>query len=161
MVNLLRMKPGSRKSPLYTENPEQSFAMVAEQLHTGWLNASDRIAHIRKGMPVSALEGLARRMQVPVKAVLLLVRMPQTTYNKRKAEAALLDTATTEWLMNLNDLLDLGMEVFNREEAKFIHWLQKPNISLGGPSPFTLLDTFTGIREVQRALVRLEYGNLA
>ena len=135
--------------------------MVAEQMHLGWANSTERIQQIRQGMPVSTLEGLARRMQVPVKAVLALLNMPQTTYNKRKSESALLDAAAAERAMNVSDLIELGLEVFNHEEAKFIHWLQKPNLSLGGPSPFTLLDTFTGMREVQHALVRLEFGNLA
>lgn len=43
----------------------------------------------------------------------------------------------------------------------FQRWLQKPNLSLGGKSPESMLDTMTGINEVKFCLNRLEFGNLA
>jgi len=61
----------------------------------------------------------------------------------------------------LTELIDFGLEVFNQEENKFLRWLKKPNLSLGGTTPESLLDTTTGIQEVKNCLNRLEYGNLA
>ena len=57
--------------------------------------------------------------------------------------------------------MDFGSEVFNNEEDKFQRWLKKQNISLGGNSPESLLDSATGIQEVKNCLYRIEYGNLA
>ncbi|WP_199856339.1 antitoxin Xre/MbcA/ParS toxin-binding domain-containing protein [Lunatibacter salilacus] len=53
------------------------------------------------------------------------------------------------------------MKVFNDEENKFQRWLVKPNLSLGGNSPDSLLDTTTGIDEVRFAVNRIEFGNFS
>jgi uncharacterized protein (DUF2384 family) len=39
--------------------------------------------------------------------------------------------------------------------------LKKPNLSLGGNAPESMLDSITGIQEVRNCLNRIEYGNLA
>jgi putative toxin-antitoxin system antitoxin component (TIGR02293 family) len=51
--------------------------------------------------------------------------------------------------------------IFNNENEKFQRWLKKPNLSLGGKSPESLLDTTTGIDEVNYCLNRIEYGSFA
>jgi uncharacterized protein (DUF2384 family) len=61
----------------------------------------------------------------------------------------------------ISELVDYGKEVFNNEEEKFQRWLKKANLSLGGNSPESLLDTITGIDEIKFCLNRIEYGNLA
>jgi uncharacterized protein (DUF2384 family) len=45
-------------------------------------------------------------------------------------------------------LIDFRLAVFNNEEEKFQRWLKKPNLSIGGSSPESMLDTITGINEV-------------
>ena len=60
-----------------------------------------------------------------------------------------------------SELIDFGNEVFNNEIEKFQRWLKKNNVSLGGNTPESLLDTTTGIQEVKNALNRIEFGNLA
>ncbi len=67
----------------------------------------------------------------------------------------------SELILLLTELTDFGIEVFNEEEEKFQRWLKKPNVSLGGSTPGSLLDTATGIQEVRNALNRIEYGNMA
>ena len=61
----------------------------------------------------------------------------------------------------LNELIDYDIAVFNNEEEKFQRWLKKPNVALGGHSPDSLLDTATGIDEVNNCLNRIEFGNFA
>jgi putative toxin-antitoxin system antitoxin component (TIGR02293 family) len=63
--------------------------------------------------------------------------------------------------MNREKLLKYGIEVFNSEIDKFSNWLTKPNHSLGGKAPNSLLDTPQGIREVKNCLDRIEYGNFS
>jgi len=87
--------------------------------------------------------------------------MPQTTYNKKKREQALLGRRDSELVLVLAEVLDYGIEVFNFEKEKFHHWLKKPNISLGGMSPESLFDSVTGVAEVKLALDRIEYGIFA
>jgi len=126
-----------------------------------WTNKIERVGIIRQGIPYSSIEIISQRLNRPVKSVLSIVGMPQTTYNKKKSEHSLLDSRSSELIVLISELIDYGKEVFNNEEDKFQRWLKKPNLSLGGNSPESLLDTITGIDEVKFCLTRIEYGNLA
>lgn len=120
-----------------------------------------KIETIRKGLPFDSIEVISHRINRPVKAVLSLLDMPQTTYNKKKNENSRLDHRNSELIILISELIDYGTMVFNNEIEKFQRWLKKPNSSLGGLEPESLLDTVTGIQEVKYALHRLEYGNFA
>ncbi|NGM61280.1 DUF2384 domain-containing protein [Sphingobacterium sp. SGG-5] len=126
-----------------------------------WINMLDRVQIIRNGLPFEAIEELSKKINIPVKSVLSIIRMPQTTYNKKKNEQSLLDSHNTELILLIKELISYGVDVFNGEEQKFQRWLKKPNISLGGYAPDSLLDTVTGIQEVRSCLDRLEYGVFA
>ena len=59
------------------------------------------------------------------------------------------------------ELINYGIEVFNKEEDKFQRWMKKPTNSLGNNTPESLLDSVAGIQEVRNCLNRIEFGNLA
>ena len=139
-----------RKSTLYSGGKEYS-----------WSNKLERVGVIRSGIPYDSIEEISRRLNNPVKSVLAIVGIPQTTYNKKKSEHLLLDSRDSELVILINELIDYGLEVFNHEEEKFQRWLKKPNLSIGGSTPENMLDTMTGINEVKFSLNRLEFGNLA
>ncbi len=126
-----------------------------------WSNKIERVSVIRAGIPYDSIEVVSKRLNNPVKSVLAIIGIPQTTYNKKKSEHSLLDSRDSELVILINELIDYGLEVFNNEEEKFQRWLKKPNLSIGGNSPESLLDTITGINEVKFSLNRLEFGNLA
>nr|WP_314898322.1 antitoxin Xre/MbcA/ParS toxin-binding domain-containing protein [uncultured Flavobacterium sp.] len=126
-----------------------------------WSNKLERVSVIRAGIPYDSIEVISRRLNNPVKSVLAIVGIPQTTYNKKKSEHLLLDSRDSELVILINELIDYGLEVFNNEEGKFQRWLKKSNLSIGGNSPESMLDTITGINEVKFSLNRLEFGNLA
>jgi putative toxin-antitoxin system antitoxin component (TIGR02293 family) len=126
-----------------------------------WSTQMDRVNIIRKGLPYESFEVLSKRADLPVKQVLQLFGIPQTTYNKKKKDKDLLSGRDSEVVLVLTELLDFGLEVFNDEKEKFQRWLKKPNISLGEVAPESLFDSLTGIQEVKNCLNRLEYGNLA
>jgi putative toxin-antitoxin system antitoxin component (TIGR02293 family) len=126
-----------------------------------WSTKMDRVNIIRKGLPYESIEVISKRADLPVKQVLHLFGVPQTTYNKKRRDNDLLSGRDSEIILVLTELLDLGIEVFNNEAEKFQRWLKKPNISLGGVTPESLFDSLTGIQEVRNSLNRLEYGNLA
>lgn len=126
-----------------------------------WSNTMDRVRIIRGGIPYSTLEMTSARLNRPVKRILSIINIPQTTYNKKKSEHALLNSRDTELVILINELIDYGIEVFNQEKEKFQRWLQKPNLSLNGNIPEDLLDTATGIEEVRFALNRIEFGSFA
>jgi len=126
-----------------------------------WSSKMDRVSIIREGLPYESIEIISRRANLPIKQVLHLMNLPQTTYNKKKRDKDLLSGRDSEIVLVLSELLDFGLVVFNSEKDKFQRWLKKPNISLGGATPESLFDSLTGIQEVRNSLNRLEYGNLA
>lgn len=126
-----------------------------------WYNHIDRIRLIREGLPYAALEALSLKVNIPIKQFLFFLRIPQTTYNKKKRESSKLNGRDSEIILVLNELVDYGLDVFNGESDKFMHWLNKDNISLGGVTPKSLFDSLTGIQEVKKCLDRIEFGNFA
>lgn len=164
------MKSEKRK----TFNPKKSLerAKAAHAVQSAWMIESEgrkykwastieRVGIIRQGMPYGAIEVISKRIDMPVKDVLHIFSMPQTTYNKKKKEQSLLGHRDSETVLLLTELIDFGIEVFDGEQGKFQRWLKKKNVSLGGNTPESLLDSITGIREVKNSLNRLEFGNLA
>ncbi len=126
-----------------------------------WATKLERVSVIRAGIPYASLEVISNRINAPIKEVLHIFGLPQTTYNKKRREKSLLNGRDSEIVLLLTELLDFGLEVFNNEEDKFQRWLKKQNIALGGNTPESLLDSITGIQEVKNCLNRIEYGNLA
>ena len=126
-----------------------------------WASKLERVGIIRAGVPYASIDVISKRINVPVKELLQIFGLPQTTYNKKRREKSLLNGRDSEIILLLTELVDFGIEVFNNEEAKFQRWLKKQNISLGGNSPESLLDSTTGIQEVKNCLNRIEFGNLA
>jgi len=126
-----------------------------------WTSKLERVNIIRKGIPYESIEGISKRINLPIKEVLYLFGLPQTTYNKKRREKSLLNGRDSEIVLLLTELVDFGIEVFNNEEDKFQRWLKKPNYALGGFTPESLLDSTTGIQEVKNCLNRLEHGSFA
>jgi len=126
-----------------------------------WKNKMELVGHLREGLPYSSIEIVSKRAGIPVKNMLEYLSIPQTTYNKKKKDNDLLNGRDSEIILILSEVLSYGTEVFNGENEKFRRWLKKPNLSLGGASPETLLDSVTGILEIKNALNRIEYGNFA
>ena len=133
----------------------------SEGYEYAWASKLERVGIIRAGIPYASIDIISKRINIPVKEVLHIFGLPQTTYNKKLREKSLLNGRDSEIILLLTELLDFGIEVFNNEEEKFQRWMKKQNISLGGNSPESLLDSTTGIQEVKNCLNRIEYGNLA
>ena len=78
-----------------------------------------------------------------------------------KRNEAILSKQNSEFVVELMELYELGLSVFNGEREKFQRWLRKPNIALGNISPDSLFDSLTGIKEIKKTLNRIEFGNMA
>lgn len=139
---------------------KRSILIVDEKKYV-WFDKMERIQIIREGIPYTSVEVIGKKLNKPLKAMFRIMNIPQTTYNKKKKEGALLDHHDSELILLIDELIEYGKEVFNQEEEKFQRWLIKPNHSLGGHSPDSLLDTITGINEVTSCLNRIEYGSFA
>ncbi|MEY3399162.1 MAG: hypothetical protein RL220_1756 [Bacteroidota bacterium] len=161
----IRTKSGKKNPPVIKgrkkSESENNWILVSDDKTYEWGSQMARVSLVREGIGYGAIETISNRLHCPVKTVLSLMGMPQTTYNKKKSEHSLMDTHSSEWVLLVTELIDYGLEVFNQEEEKWLRWLQKPNLSLGGQTPVSLLDTISGIDEVRSCLNRIEFGNFA
>ena len=143
------------------KNTNSYWSLLLDEKEYTWETKLERIALIRKGLPYSSIEVISKNTGLPVKTLLNLLGVPQTTYNKRKREKHLLDGRNSEIILVLAELISYGKQVFNGEVEKFHRWLKKPNRSLDGSKPNSFFDSLTGIQIVKNTLDRIEYGNLA
>jgi putative toxin-antitoxin system antitoxin component (TIGR02293 family) len=148
------------KAKLQSRNIRR-WTLNAEGRIISWSNQLERVKVVREGIPYGSLEEISKKLNSPVKLVLHIVGIPQTTYNKKKASHSHLDSRDGELVVRISELIDYGLEVFNLEPEKFQRWLNKSNIALGGLAPIKLFDTISGIEEVKFCLNRIEYGNFA
>jgi putative toxin-antitoxin system antitoxin component (TIGR02293 family) len=166
------MKKENKKKDVFDTKESIIRAKVARTSHPKWKLESEgneytwtskleRVNIIRTGVPYGSIDVISKRINVPVKDVLHIFSLPQTTYNKKRREKSLLGGRDSEVVLFLTELVDFGVEVFNNEEEKFQRWMKKKNFSLGNNTPESLLDSITGIQEVRNCLNRIEYGNLA
>ena len=139
----------------------QSASLQVNERVLEWNDKKGRLEAIHFGIPYDAIDSISEKLNRSIKFVLSLLGMPQTTYNKKKKEQAHLNLRDGELIVLLAELIEYGKEVFNNEDEKFLRWLQKPNISLGGSAPETFLDTATGIDEVRACLNRIDHGIFA
>lgn len=140
-------------------SPEKKICVEGKEYV--WSSEFDKIRVVREGVPYGSVEVLSKRMGRPVKMLLEILGLPQTTYNKKKLENSKFESRETELLLRMVEIMDQGVFVFNGEEEKFLRWLGKPNLSLGGLEPNQLFDTIVGLDQVEGALLRLDSGSLA
>jgi putative toxin-antitoxin system antitoxin component (TIGR02293 family) len=163
--NTIRIKPFDTKRSVRKASESgfghTQWVIISDGKKYSWSNRMERVEVIRHGVPYNTIEIISERLDRPVKSILSIVGIAQTTYNKKKSMHSLLDSRDSELIVLITELIDFGQKVFNNENEKFQRWLKKPNLSLGGKSPESLLDTTTGIDEVNYCLNRIEYGNFA
>ncbi len=126
-----------------------------------WKTSEDRINIIRQGVPYGVIEKVCLNLGVTKGRMLDRLSIAHRTYSKKIKEDSILDPRFSESILELQEIHDFGIEVFNNEKEKFLRWLKKPNLSLGNVTPESLFDSITGINEVRKALTRMEYGNMA
>lgn len=165
MSDVLKTKPFNTKSSIdkakLNNKNIQKWILIADGKTFAWSNRLERVQVIRKGIPYDSIGSISKKINSPVKTVLNIVGVPQTTYNKKKGNHSLLDSRDSELILRISEVIDYGIDTFNNEDEKFQRWLHKPNLSLGGSPPIKFFDTISGINEVKFCLSRIEYGNFA
>ncbi len=114
------------------------------------------IERIRAGLPYSALEALAKSLEIPTEEVSRIFSIPVRTLMRRK-KSHRLTAEESDRLARVARVLAHAVDTLETREAA-VDWLKSPIPALGGATPLSLLDTDTGIREVQRILGRIDHG---
>jgi putative toxin-antitoxin system antitoxin component (TIGR02293 family) len=116
----------------------------------------DLIRIAREGLPVRALTQLMQYLELSPSELRWLMDMSQSTFQRRK-KSKLLTTAEGERLVQLYQLIQKGLEIFEDKED-FLDWFKSRNQALGDVKPMELLRSQLGMHEVSELLGRIEYG---
>ena len=118
-----------------------------------------RILHIRKGAKANSMVGAANTLGVSREAIFGLVGLPTSTANRKIAKDETLELSVTERLARLALVEREAEDTFGDPETAKA-WLLSTNTGLGGCTPFSMLDTDVGAREVTKALMAIAYGGV-
>lgn len=107
----------------------------------------------------STVSTLSSRMGLSQDYMLEIMSIPRATFIRRLREHSL-TTAESDRVLRVARILQESERVFGNGD-KANRWLTCPSPLLGGASPVDLLATDAGAHDVQCALVRIDYGDLA
>lgn len=123
------------------------------------LSLLDWIYIIRKGLPTKALDAFGTNIGATNTelAQMLGISVRALAWRRRKVR---LTPCESERIVRVARVVGRAEEVFG-DLTKCLEWLRSPNISLGGASPISLLDTCIGADWVMETLGRVEHGVFA
>lgn len=121
--------------------------------------AMDWIPLVRRGLPSETVFTMARKAHMSQGEISSVLGIPERTLARRKREGVLSADESAK-VVRLARVLERATEVFESAEVGQ-DWLRSPNPSLGGVSPFSLLDTDIGADGVMDTLGRIEHGVFA
>ena len=138
-------------------NQRVSEALGLKLLERDAHRIEDRlIERVRAGLPYTALEALASRLDIgPSELIRVLHLPPRTLARRRKARVLSLDES--DRLARLGRIATLAEEVLGNP-VRAGRWLREPNPALGDTRPLRWLDTDIGVKEVEELLIRIAHG---
>jgi putative toxin-antitoxin system antitoxin component (TIGR02293 family) len=120
------------------------------------LSDDDILSKIREGFPFSAFEDVRKEINLSQKDLSGILEITERTLSRRKATKRF-NSVESDRLYRVIRILLYTESVFGDSE-KAQTWLKRPNRSIGGKVPMSLLDTDLGTQQVEDVLKRIEYG---
>lgn len=118
------------------------------------------IAAIRHGFPASVLKDAGAYFAMPTNRIRGIVRLPETTLHMLVKRGANLDSASSERIWRLADIMTIAQSVFENAEAAKT-WLRTPNRTFQNAAPIDYLDTEPGAMAVRQVLNAIATGGVA
>lgn len=139
------------------------FAALAD------LSPRERIVRLREGLPAAYLVALADDMGWTKEHAIKVLNLSRSTLNSKLRAGRPLDTADSERLLALMDMIEQVRRMVERsgdptgfDAARWLAvWIDAPNAALGGLPPSDYLDTHEGAQVVRRLLAQMESGAYA
>jgi putative toxin-antitoxin system antitoxin component (TIGR02293 family) len=119
--------------------------------------AADWQSVIEEGMPIGSAEALKRAIALPDSQLAALLGISEKTLSRGRAGHGRLDPVASDRLFRVARIGALAIEVLEGE-APAVNWLKRAQIGLGGRTPLSLLTTDAGRDQVEKLLLRIEYG---
>jgi putative toxin-antitoxin system antitoxin component (TIGR02293 family) len=118
-----------------------------------------KIDVIRSGLPARVVDDMAEYLDVPKHVIFGVLHTPESTAHKLIKDNRPLDSAASERVMRVADIIRMAEGSFGGREAA-TRWLKTANRGLGGATPLSMLDTEPGAGEVRRILSSIDYGGV-
>lgn len=115
---------------------------------------------VRHGLPAAMFEQVASTLGLSTSSLAEKLGIARRTVTRKRGSGAPLSSETSEKLLRVARIRNLGRLLFSTDEA-VSEWLSKPDTSLGNMAPIDLLDTDLGAREVESLLHALAHGQFA
>jgi putative toxin-antitoxin system antitoxin component (TIGR02293 family) len=135
-----------------TDRPITLPRVVAREAPT-----AEKIHAIREGVRARVVDDLVAYLDVPKHVVFKVLHTPESTAHRLIRDNRPLDSAASERVVRLADVIRLAEETFGGREAG-TRWLKTPNLGLGDATPLSMLDTEPGAGEVRRILSAITHG---
>lgn len=116
----------------------------------------DLVDLARQGLFKSAIDSLAELLELPAKDLVKYLHISERTL-QRYDEKKKLSPELSDHVIQLARVYARAVEVFE-DQNKAVKWLKYPILALGGVTPISCLDNFSGIELVLDELGRIEYG---
>lgn len=128
-------------------------ALIRQAIH----NDLDLLALAVKGLSMQSVRALQQRMQFSNKEISEFLAVSESTLLRRQQGKQGLTRDESEKAIQLSAVVAKGLDVFE-DEDDFRHWLETPNVALGGIEPKELLASSIGREQVREILGRIQYG---
>lgn len=116
----------------------------------------DLINFIREGLSTEVVKKIASILNVTIDKLAQLLHVSPRTI-QRKANLEMLNSPTSEHLVNIAEVIRVGIEVLGNKDA-FNKWSKMEVKSLDFQKPIDLLDTSHGCKMVSDVLNRIAHG---
>ena len=120
------------------------------------MTSFEKISMIKEGISKRDLENLKDKAGLDYNQLSQVLSVARATLINKKGNDKF-DTNLSEKIVGVADIYSYGYDVFE-DETKFNRWVFRSNRSLGGQSPFDLLDNQYGREEVKNLIGRIDYG---
>ena len=139
-----------------TTSPERSAPMrsVSGRPLSQYVISADQV---RRGLPLSALDKLARDLNIDRTAFAQVLGTSLRTLQRKSGEGERLGPAASDRLARVTRILNLASHVFGTLE-KASTWLTSKSAAFDDEIPLYMLDTDTGSERVQQELRQIEFG---
>ncbi|MFI3118917.1 MAG: DUF2384 domain-containing protein [Methylococcaceae bacterium] len=117
---------------------------------------NDLIPLLRQGLPFVSLERIMEAFALSREDIAKVLNLPVRTLTRRK-KSQRLEADESDRLYRFSKVLAHAEAVFGNCNTA-TQWLHRPNRSLNGVAPLTLLDTHIGAVQVDDVLGQIEHG---
>jgi len=115
------------------------------------------LKRLDEGLSYAAFEKLKRRLKVSSQELADAALITQRTLARRK-KTGRMRPDESDRLVRLARVFSRALELYGGNSDLAQSWMMRPNRAFGGVSPFEMVKTDVGAREVENLIGRIEHG---